>query len=86
MPPARRLPTGRPTVAGAPVDPAIISSQIARPESSSKDRSTATGVANLVKPETQQSNGTEEVSAIVPGEAAKEAAREAVKEAAKESK
>ena len=31
-PPARRAPTGQPTVAGAPVDPAIISAQIARPE------------------------------------------------------
>ncbi|KAI9678159.1 MAG: hypothetical protein M1817_006104 [Caeruleum heppii] len=30
-PPARRPPTGQPTVAGAPVDPAIISSQMARP-------------------------------------------------------
>lgn len=30
MPPARRPPSGKPTVAGAPVDPAIISSQIAR--------------------------------------------------------
>ena len=35
MPPARRLPTGKPTVAGAPVDPAIISSQIARANASS---------------------------------------------------
>ncbi|KAI9796878.1 MAG: hypothetical protein M1833_005927 [Piccolia ochrophora] len=32
-PPARRAPTGKPTVAGAPFDPAIISSQIATPES-----------------------------------------------------
>jgi len=31
-PPARRAPTGQPTVPGAPVDPAIISSQISRPE------------------------------------------------------
>ncbi|KAF2742455.1 hypothetical protein M011DRAFT_266920 [Sporormia fimetaria CBS 119925] len=31
-PPARRAPTGQPTVPGAPVDPAIISSQLARPE------------------------------------------------------
>lgn len=31
-PPARRPPTGQPTVPGAPVDPAIISSQIARPD------------------------------------------------------
>jgi len=34
MPPARRAPTGKPTVAGAPVDPAIISSQIASPDTS----------------------------------------------------
>lgn len=32
-PPARRPPTGQPTVPGAPVDPAIISSQLARPDS-----------------------------------------------------
>lgn len=32
MPPARRAPTGQPTVPGAPHDPAIISSQLARPE------------------------------------------------------
>ncbi|ODH38195.1 hypothetical protein ACO22_02526 [Paracoccidioides brasiliensis] len=31
-PPARRAPTSHPTVPGAPVDPAIISAQIARPE------------------------------------------------------
>lgn len=35
-PPARRAPTGSATVAGAPVDPAIISSQLARPELSTK--------------------------------------------------
>lgn len=34
MPPARRPPSGKPTVSGAPVDPAIISSQIARPDAS----------------------------------------------------
>lgn len=32
MPPARRAPTGQPTVPGVPVDPAIISAQIARPD------------------------------------------------------
>ena len=32
MPPARRAPTAQPTVAGAPVDPAIISAQMAKPE------------------------------------------------------
>ncbi|KAK2760843.1 hypothetical protein FQN54_002082 [Arachnomyces sp. PD_36] len=35
-PPARRAPTGQPTVPGAPVDPAIISAQIARPDASAK--------------------------------------------------
>ena len=38
MPPARRPPSGKPTVAGAPVDPAIISSQIARPDASPQGR------------------------------------------------
>ncbi|MCJ1229114.1 hypothetical protein MMC12_005779 [Toensbergia leucococca] len=37
-PPARRPPTGKATVAGAPVDPAIISSQIARPNSKSEEQ------------------------------------------------
>ena len=36
QPPARRPPSGKPTVPGAPVDPAIISSQIARPEIAAK--------------------------------------------------
>ena len=36
MPPARRPPSGQPTVPGVPVDPAIISSQVAQPESSPK--------------------------------------------------
>ena len=38
MPPARRPPSGKPTVTGAPVDPAIISSQIARPDASPQGR------------------------------------------------
>ncbi|KAB8596087.1 hypothetical protein FH972_025796 [Carpinus fangiana] len=36
-PPARRAPTAQTTVAGAPVDPAIISSQLARPDSQAKN-------------------------------------------------
>ena len=40
MPPARRPPSGKPTVAGAPVDPAIISSQIARPDASPQGQKT----------------------------------------------
>ena len=38
MPPARRPPSGKPTVAGAPVDPAIISSQIARSDASPQEQ------------------------------------------------
>jgi hypothetical protein len=32
-PPARRAPTGQPTIPGAPVDPAIVSAQLSRPDS-----------------------------------------------------
>lgn len=35
-PPARRAPSAHPTVPGAPVDPAIISSSVARPDAASK--------------------------------------------------
>ena len=38
-PPARRAPTAQPTVAGAPVDPAIISAQISKPESAKMTQS-----------------------------------------------
>ncbi|OJD11732.1 hypothetical protein AJ78_07554 [Emergomyces pasteurianus Ep9510] len=38
-PPARRAPTSHPTVPGAPVDPAIISAQIARPDMPPKQSS-----------------------------------------------
>ncbi|KAF2085956.1 hypothetical protein K490DRAFT_74827 [Saccharata proteae CBS 121410] len=49
-PPARRAPTSQPTVTGAPVDPAIISSQIARPGS------TAAKAAQSPAPEQQSSD------------------------------
>ncbi|KAI9723464.1 MAG: hypothetical protein M1828_004194 [Chrysothrix sp. TS-e1954] len=39
MPPARRAPTGQTTVAGAPVDPAIISSSFVKPNVSSANQS-----------------------------------------------
>ncbi|KKY23898.1 putative pab1 binding protein [Phaeomoniella chlamydospora] len=35
-PPARRAPTGQPTVTGAPVDPAIVSAQLSRPDPAPK--------------------------------------------------
>ncbi|EHL03698.1 hypothetical protein M7I_0344 [Glarea lozoyensis 74030] len=40
-PPARRAPTGQSTVSGAPVDPAIISSQLARPDKPVADKKPA---------------------------------------------
>jgi hypothetical protein len=48
-PPARRVPTRQPTVAGAPVDPAIISAQISKPESQSRP---------ATKPQTNDENAT----------------------------
>ena len=45
MPPARRPPSGKPTVAGAPVDPAIISSQIARSDASPQRQTVIAGVS-----------------------------------------
>ncbi|KAF2117516.1 hypothetical protein BDV96DRAFT_489185 [Lophiotrema nucula] len=46
-PPARRPPTGLPTVPGAPVDPAIISSQLARSDSAST-KATSPGEKRVV--------------------------------------
>lgn len=50
-PPARRAPTGQSTVSGAPVDPAIISSQLARPDKPSAETVKATPAAKASKPE-----------------------------------
>ncbi|KAI4164474.1 MAG: hypothetical protein LQ342_001787 [Letrouitia transgressa] len=41
QPPARRAPTGKPTVSGAPVDPAIISLQMANAATESQEQRTA---------------------------------------------
>ncbi|KAL5345803.1 poly(A)-binding protein binding protein [Pseudogymnoascus australis] len=54
-PPARRAPSGKATVSGAPVDPAIISSQLARPPSEAPSTSTT-------KPEHTPKVGGPEVS------------------------
>lgn len=70
MPPARRLPTSRPTVAGAPVDPAIISSQIAHPESNSQDRQK--GVSNQTKAEPKNFPAQDDVVSELPKEFVKE--------------
>lgn len=53
--PARRAPTGQPTVAGAPVDPAIISAQLSRPDSAKSTQS-----------KMQQVKGTENVQTEGP--------------------
>jgi hypothetical protein len=52
-PPARRPPSGQPTVPGAPVDPAIISSQLARPDSAAKSaqRTVSPSVEKATTPE-----------------------------------
>jgi hypothetical protein len=50
-PPARRAPTGQSTVSGAPVDPAIISSQLARPDKSITDANKAVPATKASKPE-----------------------------------
>ncbi|SLM34481.1 LsmAD domain [Lasallia pustulata] len=67
-PPARRAPTGQPTVPGAPVDPAIISSQIARPDSKAQEPRKATSN----QPEV--SAGTANTESNHPPEPPKEAA------------
>ncbi|KAK3170968.1 hypothetical protein OEA41_003052 [Lepraria neglecta] len=74
MPPARRPPSGKPTVPGAPVDPAIISSQIARTDTNSQAPNTA-----LAKP---AENNTEAASS---GDAtSSEAKQEAIKDSPRE--
>ena len=52
MPPARRPPSGQPTVTGAPVDPAIISSQLARPDTSPQQKQEETPKQNVSTPST----------------------------------
>ena len=54
-PPARRAPTATPTVPGAPVDPAIISSQLTRPDTMSKPSISSTSTnMNASHPNTEQ--------------------------------
>lgn len=60
MPPARRAPTGQPTVSGAPVDPAIISSSLARPGSGQK------GQVGAQKPDVSKDDKTALPSVTLP--------------------
>lgn len=75
MPPARRPPTSRPTVPGAPVDPAIISSQIARPEGNVQDHEER--LSNESKAELNKSNDVvKESSAKATSESTNDASTE----------
>ncbi|KAL8665469.1 MAG: hypothetical protein Q9202_002174 [Teloschistes flavicans] len=67
MPPARRPPTGKPTVPGAPVDPAIISMQMAGNGTDASEKQSAT---KGVPPEAEISSTKPEDG---PAEATKEA-------------
>lgn len=68
-PPARRAPTGQPTVPGAPVDPAIISSQIARPGSSSTKPPPVADVTPSEKRTTPETTKVAEASKAEPSPA-----------------
>lgn len=61
-PPARRPPTGQTTVSGAPVDPAIISSQLARPDKPAADKSKVIPSAKIGKGEIATPSTTTESS------------------------
>jgi hypothetical protein len=67
-PPARRPPTGQATVKGAPVDPAIISSQLARPDKPTADKPKASPVLATTKPEiaTPPTTATSSFTAATP--------------------
>ncbi|EMD60139.1 hypothetical protein COCSADRAFT_40571 [Bipolaris sorokiniana ND90Pr] len=77
-PPARRAPSAQPTVPGAPVDPAIISSSVARPGSQIAQR--AASPAAPAAPATEAPKVQEAVK-----EAPKESIKETTKEAPKET-
>lgn len=79
MPPARRFPTSRPTVPGAPVDPAIISAQIARPEGSIQDHEEKP--SNESKAELNSIGAKDDVVKESPAKAVSESIKDASKEA-----
>lgn len=81
-PPARRAPSSQPTVPGAPVDPAIISSSVARPGSQAAQR--AASPATTAPPAAEPAK-SQEAPKETPKESAKEAPKEAPKEASKEA-
>lgn len=70
-PPARRAPTGKPTVAGAPVDPAIISAQVARPKPG-EQKTVATPAATATE-EGSKESPDEQPKATLPSQQPSEA-------------
>ncbi|KAF2872381.1 hypothetical protein BDV95DRAFT_382351 [Massariosphaeria phaeospora] len=66
-PPARRAPTGQPTVSGAPVDPAIISSQLARPGSTAAKLAQSPSAENRASPETGKAEVAPNPNSVVQG-------------------
>jgi hypothetical protein len=59
-PPARRPPSIQPTISGAPIDPAIISSQLARPDSSAAKSAPRTASPAIEKPSATEPPNTGE--------------------------
>lgn len=71
-PPARRPPTGQPTVPGAPVDPAIISSQLARPDSTAAkaaQRTTSPPTEKRTTPDLPKTEAAPKSDVAVPSKA-----------------
>lgn len=67
-PPARRAPAAQSTVAGAPVDPAIISSSVARPDSKAAQRTASPAAEKAAVPELTPAAPKAEVPAPVPSQ------------------
>jgi hypothetical protein len=74
-PPARRAPAPQATVAGAPVDPAIISSSVARPDSASRSvqRSASPATQKAATPEPAKTEPPKPAVSSVAAETSKDA-------------
>ncbi|KAI9657549.1 MAG: hypothetical protein M1831_004165 [Alyxoria varia] len=66
-PPARRPPTGQATVPGAPVDPAIITSQLVKPEGSSTPQPTKSSTPTPALPATASTKKDNKESSTTAG-------------------
>jgi hypothetical protein len=75
-PPARRPPASQATVPGAPVDPAIISSSVARPDTAAKpvQRVASPAAQKATTPEPAKTEASKPAAASVPAESSKEVA------------